>query len=193
MSRAEQLRLFAEHEQSALKIARGMRRKIPTTVTTDDLESAARLGLWDAIARGKNISPQEFSWYLRTRVRGSIIDELRRHDWLPRRQRHSADPCSVVYLESLSDWEQECVLLDSRTTDPELALGLRWKAHALERALLELEPRNRTIMRLILSGMSQLEVSAKIGVSAPRISQIVTSARRHLAESVRLHLSDPTR
>lgn len=104
MSRAEQLRLFAEHEPEALQIVRAMRRKIPASVQTADLDAAARMGLWDAIYRGRDIAPEHFSWYLRVRVRGSIVDELRRHDWLPRRARKRETMLQVLYLEGFSNW-----------------------------------------------------------------------------------------
>jgi len=32
-----------------------------------------------------------FEWYVRVRIRGAILDELRAQDWLPRRARAAAE------------------------------------------------------------------------------------------------------
>ncbi len=185
MSRAEQLRLFAEHEQDAIRIARGFRKKTPPSIQTEDLDAAARMGLWEAIARGRDITQAEFSWYWRTRVRGSIIDELRRQDWLPRRERSREHAASVVYFENLDrNWETLITAQLSEEDDIDHQLDIRRKAAVLEAALVELAPRDRKVMRLVLSGVTQAEVGVMLGVSFPRVSQLVTRARARLAVSV---------
>lgn len=60
---------------------------IPSNVQKDDLESYAYLGLLDAIHKFEPERALKFDTYASFRVRGSIIDGLRKEDWLPRTQR----------------------------------------------------------------------------------------------------------
>ncbi len=70
-------------------------RKLPHSVRgnwdTGDLRSFGLLGLVDAIGRwrpGAGEPPfPSFPPYARTRIRGSVFDELRRLDWMPRAER----------------------------------------------------------------------------------------------------------
>lgn len=57
---------------------------IPQSFDRNDLRSLGLMGLYDALIKfepGRNL---KFSTYATIRVRGSIIDGLRREDWLPR-------------------------------------------------------------------------------------------------------------
>lgn len=57
---------------------------IPASFDRNDLKSLGMMGLYDALTKfdtGRNL---KFSTYATIRVRGSIIDGLRREDWLPR-------------------------------------------------------------------------------------------------------------
>ena len=63
---------------------------LPASVDRDDLLSEARIGLIDAINRydpGKNV---KFETYASIRIRGAIVDYLRKLDWAPRSLRHRA-------------------------------------------------------------------------------------------------------
>jgi RNA polymerase sigma factor for flagellar operon FliA len=57
---------------------------LPSHVDYEDLYSAGMVGLLNAI---RNFDPQggsSFESYARVRIRGSVFDELRRMDWVPR-------------------------------------------------------------------------------------------------------------
>jgi RNA polymerase sigma factor FliA len=57
---------------------------LPAHVSADDLDSAGLLGLLQAI---RSFSPQggaSFETFARFRIRGAVLDELRRMDWVPR-------------------------------------------------------------------------------------------------------------
>ncbi|MBL8900526.1 MAG: sigma-70 family RNA polymerase sigma factor [Planctomycetes bacterium] len=64
--------------------ARRIAARLPRRVDTRDLETAGVVGLIDAI-QGYDLSRGvAFESYGRPRVRGAILDELRRLDWMPR-------------------------------------------------------------------------------------------------------------
>lgn len=57
---------------------------LPSHVNLDDLNSAGLVGLLNAV---RNFDPEggsSFESYARVRIRGAVLDELRRLDWVPR-------------------------------------------------------------------------------------------------------------
>jgi RNA polymerase sigma factor for flagellar operon FliA len=64
---------------------------LPRSIELDDLTSAGLFGLMDAI-EGFDLSRGiKFKTYCTTRIRGSILDELRSQDWVPRLVRLKAN------------------------------------------------------------------------------------------------------
>ncbi len=57
---------------------------LPEHVDHDDLYSAGLIGLLQALRNYDPSSNSSFETYARVRVRGSMLDELRRMDWVPR-------------------------------------------------------------------------------------------------------------
>ena len=57
---------------------------LPAHVSVDDLESAALLGLLQAIRSFTPSGGASFETFARFRIRGAVLDELRRMDWVPR-------------------------------------------------------------------------------------------------------------
>ena len=66
------------------RIAYHMMSKLPASVQVDDLIQAGMIGLLDAINRYEGSYGRQFESYAAQRIRGSILDELRDADWLPR-------------------------------------------------------------------------------------------------------------
>lgn len=60
---------------------------LPRNVEQDDLRSLGLMGLFDAINKFEVDRGLKFETYASFRIRGSIIDGLRREDWLPRSHR----------------------------------------------------------------------------------------------------------
>jgi len=65
---------------------------LPGSASTDDMIQAGSFGLRDAIDAFDPARGVRFDTYCRPRIRGAMLDELRRLDWVPRlaRQRSSA-------------------------------------------------------------------------------------------------------
>lgn len=66
------------------RIAHHMMTRLPASVQVDDLIQAGMIGLLDAIKRYEGSYGRQFESYAAQRIRGSILDELREADWLPR-------------------------------------------------------------------------------------------------------------
>jgi len=57
---------------------------LPDHVDQDDLNSAGLVGLLQALRNYDPASGNSFETYARVRIRGAMLDELRRMDWVPR-------------------------------------------------------------------------------------------------------------
>ena len=66
------------------KIAGRVHRKLPPSVLKDDLVSAGIIGLLDAANKFDASSGVQFEKYAGFRIRGAMIDELRKMDCVPR-------------------------------------------------------------------------------------------------------------
>ncbi len=82
--------LIRDHLDMARRLARKIARRVPLAVRRDDLESAALLGLTEAANRYDSTRGEPFVAYAAKRVRGAVLDELRRNDILTRRGREGA-------------------------------------------------------------------------------------------------------
>jgi RNA polymerase sigma factor for flagellar operon FliA len=92
-------RLFAEHADMARRIALKLARRVPGLVSADDLVGAALLGLAEAVNRYSAERGEAFCAYAVARIRGAIMDELRRGDIMPRRVRRTARQLSRTVRE----------------------------------------------------------------------------------------------
>lgn len=71
------------------RIAYHLMAKLPASVQVDDLIQAGLIGLMDAAAHYDDTQGAQFETYAVQRIRGSMLDELRQADWLPRTVRKS--------------------------------------------------------------------------------------------------------
>ena len=67
-----------------------MARRCPDWVAREDIVAAGMLGLTEAAARYDDTRKEPFLSFAEHRIRGAILDELRRGDLLPRRVRQMA-------------------------------------------------------------------------------------------------------
>lgn len=63
---------------------------LPRSVSKDDLKSLGMLGLLDALNKFDTKRDLKFDTYASFRIRGAILDGLRKEDWLPRGTRERA-------------------------------------------------------------------------------------------------------
>ena len=71
------------------RLAHHMMGRLPPSVEEDDIVQAGMMGLLDAISRYDEAQSAQFEAYAIQRIRGSMIDELRHSDWMPRSARQS--------------------------------------------------------------------------------------------------------
>src|SRR6187431_625088 len=66
------------------RIAFHMMMRMPASVQVDDLIQAGMIGLIEAAQKYDSSKGASFETYAGIRIRGSIVDEMRRGDWAPR-------------------------------------------------------------------------------------------------------------
>jgi RNA polymerase sigma factor for flagellar operon FliA len=71
------------------RLAAQMIARLPANVELDDLVQAGMIGLMDALSRYESGHGAQFETFAMQRIRGAMIDELRRGDWLPRSVRRN--------------------------------------------------------------------------------------------------------
>jgi len=112
-------------------IVHRMRPQIPGNVSLDDLKSAAMYGLMDAASRFDPDKGVLFKTFAETRIRGAVLDELRKMDWFSRSMR---DKHNRVFRE-IKRLEQE---LGRDPTEEEIAEAMDIELEAYQQILNEI-------------------------------------------------------
>lgn len=77
-------RLVEEHAPLVKKIALHLMARLPASVQLDDLMQAGMIGLLEAAQRYTSAKGATFETYAGIRIRGAMVDEIRKGDWVPR-------------------------------------------------------------------------------------------------------------
>ena len=101
---SEQIEICPENTEQIVKeyspmikyVANRIALRLPPHIEVDDLISVGAIGLMDAIEKYDPSRGAKFKTYAEFRVRGSILDELRSLDWVPRSVRQKASKLDAV-------------------------------------------------------------------------------------------------
>lgn len=83
-------KIISEYAVLVKIIAQKIAMRLPANIELDDLISAGVIGLMDAIDKYDPTRDNKFKTYAEFRIRGTILDELRAQDWIPRSMREKA-------------------------------------------------------------------------------------------------------
>jgi RNA polymerase sigma factor for flagellar operon FliA len=83
-------KLITEHVEIARRISLRIARSCPDWISRDDIVAAGMIGLAEAAERYDETRQEPFLSFAEKRIRGAVIDELRRGDVMPRRMRRMA-------------------------------------------------------------------------------------------------------
>lgn len=76
--------LVREHASLVKRIAFHLLGRLPDSVQVDDLIQAGMIGLLEAAQKYDGSKGASFETYAGIRIRGAMLDEMRRGDWAPR-------------------------------------------------------------------------------------------------------------
>jgi RNA polymerase sigma factor FliA len=181
--------LITKYQHLVRQIAGGFQRKLPRNVLRDDLVAAGMSGLWDAVRKHGHEATGNFDWYVRVRIRGAILDELRAQDWLPRRARAAAAEAAqlsgskmsgapvVLRFDEVSESEQARCLTAGDSSNTERTVEANFVKERLALAMEQLPERERKIVAMhYFRGIKFKDLGEMLGVSEPRISQLHSRA-----------------
>lgn len=76
--------LVDDHAVLVKRIAHHLLARLPDSVQLDDLVQSGMIGLFEAAQNYDNAKGASFETYAGIRIRGSMLDEVRKGDWIPR-------------------------------------------------------------------------------------------------------------
>jgi RNA polymerase sigma factor for flagellar operon FliA len=186
------------HAPLVKRIAHYMMARLPASVEFDDVLQAGMLGLLDAVARYEETQGAQFETYAAQRIRGAIVDELRRNDWLPRsvrrtegeiasqlsvpieeyqHQLHQARGHQLLYSEDFDDPEGESVVDPGAPQDILDALIDDELRQRIASGVADLPAREKTVMSLYYEKELNLrEIGQVLGVTESRVCQLHSQA-----------------
>lgn len=81
------------------KIAHHLLARLPSSVDIDDLIQAGMMGLIEAYKRFESTKGASFETYAGIRIRGAMMDEVRKSDWAPRSVRRNSRAVTTAIRE----------------------------------------------------------------------------------------------
>ena len=96
LSDEERQCLILKHLPQVRLLARRIHGRLPESVSLDDLVSTGIVGLISAIDRFDPSRHVQLRAYAEHKIKGGILDSLRRLDWAPRQQRKRAKQIQVA-------------------------------------------------------------------------------------------------
>jgi RNA polymerase sigma factor for flagellar operon FliA len=118
-------RLLEDHFPLLRSIVYRMRQNLPETIETDDLHSIGLSGLVAAAQRYHPSREKSFAGYAATRIRGAILDELRRQDPMTRYSRAKAkrlgSAISKLQQEQGANYSRDSLCAEMNLSEEELA------------------------------------------------------------------------
>ena len=176
--------LIERYVPLARAVAHGVRAGWTVVVDADDLSSAAALGLIDAVDRFAPDRGVPFEAYAGLRIRGAVIDELRRLGDRPRGS-EAEERARTVSLDDLveDDWNAHVASTDDGIDERYEREDLRGR---VEGALELLPPRQREVLtRYYGDALTLREAGRRMGISEARACQLhgraIDNLRRALA------------
>ena len=123
--------LVARHAELVKRIAYHLAGRLPPSVEVNDLIQAGMIGLLEAAAHYASDRGASFETYAGIRIRGAMIDALRKQDWAPRsvhRKAREAANAIRTMPERRRSWSRtQSAGIDARRTEIRHAAGTPWR------------------------------------------------------------------
>lgn len=155
--------LILDHMNIVLPIARHISKGLPPSFELDDLVQAGHLGLIDAADKYDDGQGVPFAAYARQRVRGEILDSVRRRKYVD------------ATHDSIDDHTYD--LKDTSLMDAEKLVEHREKVERIDRALEALTAREKVVIQMhYRQDQNLIAVGEVIECHPSRASQLHTAA-----------------
>ena len=125
--------LIREYTPLIKFVAQKIATRLPAHIEIDDLVSSGVIGFMDALKKYDPNRDNKFKTYAEFRIRGSILDELRAQDWVPRSVRDKSKMLERVTAELESQ-------LGRLPTDEEIAKQLNMSMNDFHQLVNQVHP-----------------------------------------------------
>lgn len=163
-----------------------IKARLPVSVSEDELFAAGMYGLMRAARSYDSTKGASFKTYAYHRIRGSILDDLRRMDFLPRSMRDRArkngeEAPSVVGIPTDEDGHES--LAASQVSTESEGSDMH---NVLHREIDALPDKMRIVMSMYYrEEMKMREIGEKLNLTESRVSQIHSNAVSRLRRAMR--------
>ncbi len=151
LSEAEKTELIERYAPLVKIAAYRLMGRLPRHFTADDLISAGTLGLLEAINTFDPTLMVKFETYAKFRIRGSMLDELRTRDWLPRGVRVKIREIDALYRNLSAD-------LNRIPEDRDMASALKMSLEDYYEYIVDLQPAGMMSYDELCGGTFESEV-----------------------------------
>jgi RNA polymerase sigma factor for flagellar operon FliA len=156
---------------------------LPAHVDLDDLYSAGLVGLLNAVRNFNPTAGSTFESYARVRIRGSIFDELRRLDWVPRSVHDKARRVQAV-IQQIEQAKGEA------PTDAEVAAALGLSMNDYDELMSQIRPATFVCLDAVSGNEEGGETIQHETISDPSMPDPVDStARNEMARLIETRLN----
>ena len=174
VQRGNPAEIVERHAELVRRIAHHLAARLPASVELDDLVQAGMMGLIEASRNFDAEQGASFETYASIRIRGAMIDEIRRGDWTPRSVHRRAREAA----EAIRNLEQH---LGRAATDAEVAAAMGLPIEDYNRLLED------AVSGQVLSLESHIEDHGEPSVAGGRTPQAaleVGEFQRALADAI---------
>ncbi|MBX5436707.1 MAG: sigma-70 family RNA polymerase sigma factor [Alicyclobacillaceae bacterium] len=179
-------------EELVRRIAARLKRRLPAHVRLEDLVMAGQEGLWDAARTFDPSRGVPFLQYAKVRIRGAMVDELRRtgiygrsQQWRRAQAAYGAQAQVAPDMISLDEQGRHEWLVDDTVRTPEEAAVRSGEIAELNAALAKLTQQEQLVLSLVfVEELNLSEVAEVLSLSRSRVSAIYHRALNSLKGSL---------
>jgi RNA polymerase sigma factor for flagellar operon FliA len=168
----------------AQRFARSCAARLPSYLDRDDLQSAGVLGFLRAAARYDGEKGASFRGFCAVRIRGAVLDELRKWDWAPRSVHQNYRRITRVTAVLIEQLERE-------PTPKELADALQMEMAELQAFQTMAQPRQVVSLDETAEnsrgedGLTLAERLPDLSIVTPDVAAVTAEGRRELRRSLK--------
>jgi RNA polymerase sigma factor for flagellar operon FliA len=152
--------LVNEHATMVKRIGQHLLARLPNTILLEDLVQAGMMGLLEAARNYDASKGASFETYAGIRIRGMMLDEVRKGDWIPRSVHRNARKISDVIRKVENG-------LGRDATDSEVAKQLDVTVNEYHQMLLDMTGSRLFGLEEILANNDTLATSESLASSIP--------------------------
>jgi RNA polymerase sigma factor (sigma-70 family) len=168
---------LSDHLQLVARVARQFHRRLPRSVSFEELIADGLVGLWQATRTFDHWRNVPFHRFAVRRIRGAMQDGLRERDWAQRSMRESEGTINVPRVPALGRVQLD-QLIDPRARAPDQVLSER-----ATRQLIRHLPRRARLALLLyfLEGLNMKATGQVFAMTEAGASLLIKRTLRSLA------------